>query len=339
MMNLDPSPGSGFLGELKVLLQLLCKDDRHPMDVLDNLFRMGFSAESLVGPVHQVWTEGPARFQAFLKLAEGALEPGPMLEALRRTGYSELGARAALLARRPEWAPFLRVPGVSMGAAGLEVTLSGANYRIPPGFLGGAIFILEGGPRSAGVTAEQGLVLRNVARPRLLGPIETQWLTLAGFTPVPASISGISVFLKRSTLQRLPAGMEVSRVSRCPRLKSLPRGWTGGIVPISDCPRLERIPKPSGQPFGLHLTRLKRLASLGANSRFCLLTLVSCALTRLPPGLQVQSDLVIQDCPRLRALGPGTVVGKNLVLNGVPKLRSLPPDLVVGGQILWDRFS
>jgi hypothetical protein len=109
------------------------------------------------------------------------------------------------------------------------------------------------------------------------------------------------------------------------------------MVLLENCQRLERIPKPTGIPLLLTLQNLPRLTCLGAGSVYVRLQLERCGLRHLPHGLKVQRDLVVRNCPHLRALGRETDVGGDLVLEGVPALQALPEDLVVRGAVRWER--
>ena len=129
----------------------------------------------------------------------------------------------------------------------------------------------------------------------------------------------------------------VWEVRNRPRLRQLPRGWQGSMVLLEHCQRLERIPKPTGIPLLVTLQNLPRLTCLGAGSEYVHLQLEDGGLRHLPHGLKVQRDLMVRNCPHLRALGRETDVGGDLVLEGVPALQALPEALVVHGAVRWVR--
>jgi hypothetical protein len=285
-----------------------------------------------------------------------------MLAALRGEGFSELAARGALLVRRPDWSRALLADWPSgwpsIRTEALEVRFSGKDYRLPQGCLGGAHFVLEGGPRSTGVSAEHLLVLRNLRWPSRLGLVAAENLRLEGCTSLPKRFKVENLTLRNSRLRalsplnrldsltlehasilRLPHALEagVWEIRNCPRLRQLPRGWQGSMILLENCQRLERIPKPAGIPLLITLQNLPRLTCLGTGSEYVHLQLERCGLRHLPRGLKVQRDLVVRHCPHLRALGRETDVGGDLVLEGVPALQALPADLMVHGSVRWER--
>jgi hypothetical protein len=357
----SPQRGPVIQDQMRCLLESLVEDGQGPREALNNLYLDGIHPEHLVAPALGTWLEGPSRLLAFIILADAALEPEPILEALQREGFSELAARAAMMSRRPEWARMLSKdwpfewPAVHM--QGLEVLFTGEAYRLPQGRLGGAHFVLTGGPRSNGLKAEHQLTLRGLRRPSRLGPVDTDNLQLEGCTPMPRKVqvrnltlrdSRIrripsikmleSITLDRASIRRLPEGLEarVWSVRDCPRLRRLPRNWGGSMVLLQNCRRLECIPKPTGTPLLVILHNLPRLASLGVGSSCFRLELEKCGLVILPDGLKVERDLVIRNCPRLRSLGMNTEVGGDLVMERLPAMKALPEDLVVHGRIRWE---
>lgn len=347
---------------LRCLLKSLIEDGQRPREALNDLFLAGIHPENLVAPALETWLKGPSRLLAFIVLADAALEPEPMLEALQQEGFSELAARVAMMSRRPEWARMLSNAWPSewptVHLHGLEVLFTGETYRLPHGRLGGACFVLMGGPRSMGLKVEHQLTLRDLRRTSRLGPIEAESLQLEGCTSMPRNVQVSNLALRDSRIRRiqsikmlemitldhtsirgLPAGLEagVWSVRDCPRLKRLPRGWKGSMILLKNCRRLERIPKPAGTPQLVILQNLPRLARLGVSSSYVRLELEKCGIGILPNNLVVKRDLVIRDCPRLRSLGMNTEVGGDLVMGRLPALKSLPKDLVVHGRVLWDR--
>lgn len=133
-------------------------------------------------------------------------------------------------------------------------------------------------------------------------------------------ISGMLSISNCSGLRALPEGTEVGKdlfIFACPNLASLGEGLkVGASVRISSCPELYGVPQDAS--VGGRLT--VEFNNLGN-------------LYRLPPGLVVEGDLVLERCRHLSSLPEGLKVMGDLKILGCTDLKELPEGIFVGGQL------
>jgi hypothetical protein len=155
---------------------------------------------------------------------------------------------------------------------------------------------------------------------------------------LPAGLECFSLDVSNTDVESLPEDLRVEYkldLTRCRRLKSLPRGLSTGTLVLRECNSLEALPEDMKVSF-LMAEGCTRLAHWPESAQVSCgsLDLTRCrSLTALPSNLKGISSLNLRGCNQLQQIPEGTVV-TSWVDVGETALTGLPKSMQ-GAAIRW----